>query len=733
MLALFLLAGIGVTTNFEGGNLGKVEQVSATHLRCAVQGQADQDGRNRQADWYYFKLENLPSRQVTIDLVNLAGEYNYKSPAYSVTKGTRPVYSYDGVSWRHFTDSQVSWDEREPHLTVQFLPEHDRMWIAHVPPYTNQDLAALLDAFRNSPYLERQVVGKTVDGRDMPLLTITNSKIPEAGKKVLWLMFRQHAWETGTSWVGDGAIRFLLADDERAARIRDRVIVKIFPMADPDGVARGGVRFNRNGYDLNRNWDTLDAAKMPEIASQYKAIAGWLDAGHRLDLFLSQHNTEKSEYLESAAGDQDPLARRVFQLLKETTTFNPTSALRSTGVTTTPGKPGRMTVAQGLYHHRKIPAMLMEQMIEYNPKLGRCPTVMDRTEFGAGLVRAMAEALTGGDGYTSHLEAYLDRAVLASEAARGKAWNRNFASLDDYRVSVAPNRARFIETIGGFGRYARTPLAPRIERLKGPPAFTAERVTLHALPDVEVSGVLLVPAAPAGRKPLVIVQHGMGGTPEGIAGLTGEDDSYHRIGRRLAERGFVVWVNKMTQGQETKSRLDRKAQLVGQRLQALEQWILLRAVDYLVTRPEILPERIAIYGKSWGGRTALYAGAIDERISAVVVNGHFNETVPKMLMRSPHYTAYLHTKEDYAFFPNLANEFSDSDIASLICPRALYIEQGARDPVVWYPMARKEFDVVHEYYRKLRIADRAVMEVFDGVHEIHGVNSVAFLEKWLVK
>ena len=83
--------------NFEGGNVGKVVTVSPTHLRCAVPGQADRDNRNRQADWYYFELTRLPRTPVTIDLVDLAGEYDYKSPAFSVTKGTRPVYSYDGV------------------------------------------------------------------------------------------------------------------------------------------------------------------------------------------------------------------------------------------------------------------------------------------------------------------------------------------------------------------------------------------------------------------------------------------------------------------------------------------------------------------------------------------------------------------------------------------------------------------------------------------------------------
>src|ERR1041385_2973496 len=139
-----LHAQIAVLTNFEGGNVGKVVTISPVHLRCAVQGQADLDHRNRQADWYYFELTRLPRTAVTIDLVDLAGEYDYRSPAYSVTKGTRPVYSYDRVAWQHFRDDQVSWDNAEPHLSVKFTPERDHVWIAHVPPYTNKDLAALL-------------------------------------------------------------------------------------------------------------------------------------------------------------------------------------------------------------------------------------------------------------------------------------------------------------------------------------------------------------------------------------------------------------------------------------------------------------------------------------------------------------------------------------------------------------------------------------------------------------
>jgi murein tripeptide amidase MpaA len=85
-------------------------------------------------------------------------------------------------------------------------------------------------------------------------------------------VFRKYAWETGSSWACDGAVRFLLPNDKRAAQIRDRLIYKIFPMADPDGVADGGVRFNRNGYDLNRNWDAPNPQKMPEIRAQLFTI-----------------------------------------------------------------------------------------------------------------------------------------------------------------------------------------------------------------------------------------------------------------------------------------------------------------------------------------------------------------------------------------------------------------------------------------------------------------------------
>jgi murein tripeptide amidase MpaA len=393
---LLLLAAITVSTAFEGGNLGKVETVSPEHLRCAVAGQSDQDGRNRQANWYYFELADLPAREVVLDLVNLVGEYNYRYGSHAVTRNSRPVYSYDRRAWTHFRDSEVEWDDKEVRLRLRFTPRGKRMWIAHVEPYTNQDLARLAGDLARSRYFKREVIGRTARGREMPLFTVSADPNAYAGKKVAWLMCRQHAWEAPTSFVCEGALRFLVSESPAARRVRGDVLFRVIPMADPDGVALGAVRFNVNGYDLNRNWDLVDPAKMPEIAAQRKAVLDWVDAGRPFDFFIALHNDEANEYVDGAFKESyRPVAERFFRALADQTTFHPTSPLREAGVSTTPGKPGRMTVNQGLFHDRGVPAMLMEQLVEYNPKLGRVPESADRLRFGEELARAIWAGVTG--------------------------------------------------------------------------------------------------------------------------------------------------------------------------------------------------------------------------------------------------------------------------------------------------------------------------------------------------
>ena len=370
---IFAFAAIVITTAFEGGSAGPVTKVSDTHFRVGVKGEKDQNGRNRQATWYYFQVEGAGREPVTIDMVDLPGEYNFKPNRGAITDATPPLISYDQKTWTHLTD--IGYDKEEPRLRLKITPKSAQFWIAHTPPYTNAHLQQLRKSIRRE-----QVIGKSAGGRDLYLWTIGN------GPKTVWLMFRQHSWESGSSGVGEGAVRSLLADSRG-------VTWKIIPFCDPDGVARGGVRFNVNGYDLNRNWDTIDRKLMPEIAAQHAAVAEWIRSGRTIDFFLSLHNTETNEYLEGPPGPMPAVGTKLFDMLVKETTFHPARPLFSAGATTTAGMKGRMTVIQGLWHDFKIPAFLMEQRIAYNEKLKRLPAIEDRVNFGRQLVHAIAAAV----------------------------------------------------------------------------------------------------------------------------------------------------------------------------------------------------------------------------------------------------------------------------------------------------------------------------------------------------
>jgi len=394
LLAAPLMAATTVHTDFEGGSLGRIEKVSDARFRLGAKGEKDQDGRNRQANWYYFRVDGAPRRELILDIVDLPGEYNYKPNRGAITKDTPPVISYDQRTWKHIDN--FDYDANEPYLRLRIAPAAARFWIAHVPPYTGENLARLRAEVSRHADFREQVIGKTPGVRDLLLWTIASGNSGPA-KKTAWLMFRQHSWETGSSWAGEGAVRALLRDDAESRRLRQNVIWKIFPLCDPDGVARGGVRFNVNGYDRNRNWDIEDAVKMPEIAAQRNAVRDWIRSGHSADLFFSLHNTETGEYLEGPPNGFKPLAERFFRALSDETTFAPTSPLRFAETTTTAGMVGRMTVVQGLYHDFKIAAFLMEQRVSYNQKLGHLPEIPDRLAFGGQLVRAMAKSLMAAE------------------------------------------------------------------------------------------------------------------------------------------------------------------------------------------------------------------------------------------------------------------------------------------------------------------------------------------------
>lgn len=327
---------------------------------------------------------------------------------------------------------------------------------------------------------------------------------------------------------------------------------------------------------------------------------------------------------------------------------------------------------------------------------------------------------------------HLDDLAEQAYQVRVGRWRRDYAGAEAYERSVAPNRQAWLDMMGGLPpECEHVPLNPSRRVVAERPDHTVYAVTLGVLPGVRQFGYLLVPKGITEPRAAIVTQHGLAGAVQTVAGLLDQEDAYHRYGQRLAERGYVVFAPHCINYMPRRVRLHNKAIVLGRRLMGLEIWREMKVIDYLQSLPEVDPDRIGFYGLSQGGTMALWLAPLEPRIRAVVVSAYFNERTRKLVRESEHYRAYISNNEQNQFYPGQLLEFSDADLGSLICPRPLFIEQGTEDSAVYYKDAEIEFQRLHKHYAQLGLGERCVWGLFEGKHEIYGIESFPFLDRWL--
>jgi hypothetical protein len=222
------LGEITFSTAFEGGSLGRIEKVNDSTYRVHVLGQQDERGRNRAATWYCFRMDHVRGRELTITITDFIGEYNDVPGSVPMNEKIRPAMSEDGRTWTHAED--MTWDKDKKEATVRLKPQHDSVWLATQAMYPHSRFVALLEELKPSPHARVEVIGKSVQGRDLVQITVTDFAKPDADKKTIWLQSRQHAWETGTSYVAEGALRFAVSDTPEARALRENNVCIFTPM-----------------------------------------------------------------------------------------------------------------------------------------------------------------------------------------------------------------------------------------------------------------------------------------------------------------------------------------------------------------------------------------------------------------------------------------------------------------------------------------------------------------------
>ena len=86
-------------------------------------------------------------------------------------------------------------------------------------------------------------------------------------KKYVIIGSRVHPGESNGSYMMQGLIKYLLGDSHQAKQLRKRVVFKIIPMSNPDGVIAGNYRTSMSGHDLNRRYHEPDSRLHPTVCA----------------------------------------------------------------------------------------------------------------------------------------------------------------------------------------------------------------------------------------------------------------------------------------------------------------------------------------------------------------------------------------------------------------------------------------------------------------------------------
>jgi len=264
-----------ISCNFDGGNIEVIEANNPGNVRLKIR----KDHQSDFYQWFYFRLSGAKGQLCALNIEEAANAaYPAGWPDYQA------VASYDRENW-----FRVSTVYQNGTVTIQHVPESDSVYYAYFAPYSMERHHDLVSQCATHDRVKMEVIGETLDGQDMDLLTIGEAA---EGKKVIWAIARQHPGETMAEWWMEGFLDRLLDDRDPISReLLKKCVFYVVPNMNPDGSRRGHLRTNACGANLNREWQDPTLERSPEVFH----VRGRMDQTG-IDLVLDVHGDEALPY-----------------------------------------------------------------------------------------------------------------------------------------------------------------------------------------------------------------------------------------------------------------------------------------------------------------------------------------------------------------------------------------------------------------------------------------------------
>lgn len=273
-----------VSATFEGGS---AEVLEIDQLKRSITIRPAGDPQFGWPCWWYFQVTGVTPGEVisvTVDASQLKQANGRKlSPAWALPN--QAAYSTNQKTW--FQTPAGSRNKETCQWNVKI--DVDKVWFAWGPAFVPADAQELVNVLSEKhAHATAFELCKTRAGRTVPALLVTQAKQEKSNQRmVIWVQARQHAWESGGSWVGRGFIEWAVSDDPQAVRLREKSDIYFIPIMDIDNVATGNGGKTQIPHDHNRDW--TKTARWNSVKSAMDYLKEF-DQANRLVLFVDLHN-----------------------------------------------------------------------------------------------------------------------------------------------------------------------------------------------------------------------------------------------------------------------------------------------------------------------------------------------------------------------------------------------------------------------------------------------------------
>ena len=273
---------------------------------------------------------------------------------------------------------------------------------------------------------------------------------------------------------------------------------------------------------------------------------------------------------------------------------------------------------------------------------------------------------------------------LAQEARKiSAAFMAGIRSKEDWEKTRPQLKEEYFYMLGLWPLPEKTPLNATITGTLERPTFRVEKLHFQSMPGLYVTGNLYLPQKIKGRIPAILYLCGHSGR-----GRNGNKTAFQHHGIWFATNGYACLIldtlmlgeigepmGAIHHGTYRYSRWWWHSR--GYTSAGVECWNGIRAIDYLISRPEIDPQRIGVTGISGGGIGTFWVAAGDERVKAAVPVSGLSDLETQVIDK------VINGHCDCMFFHN-TYQWDLSGIAALIAPRPFLFANSDWDTI--FPM-----------------------------------------------